>query len=39
VHRGDWVVFPRLLGGMEVEETAAVASEGLNSVGIVGKRS
>lgn len=39
VHREDWMVFPWLLGGMEVEETAAVAFEGLNSVGIVGKRS
>lgn len=39
VHREDWVVFPWLLDGMEAEETAAVASEDLNSVGIVGKRS
>ena len=33
VRREDWAAFPWLSGGMEVEETAAVASEGVNSAG------
>jgi hypothetical protein len=38
-HREGWAILQWSSGGMEVEETAAVASEGLSSVGIEGKRS
>jgi hypothetical protein len=38
-HREDSAVLQWPSGGMEVEETAVVASEGVSSVGIGGKRS
>lgn len=37
-HREGWA-FPWPPGGIEVKETAAVASEGLDSAGMEGKRS
>ena len=40
VYREGWATFPWPLGGVEVEEeTAAVASEGLDSADMEGKRS
>jgi hypothetical protein len=39
VHRESWATFPWPSGGIELEETAAVASEGLDSAGMEGKRS
>jgi hypothetical protein len=38
-HRGVWATFPWPSCGMVVEETAAVASEGLDSADMEGKRS
>jgi hypothetical protein len=39
VHRESWATFPWPSGGIVVEETAAVASECLDSAGMEGKRS
>ena len=39
VHGEGWATFPWPSGGIEVKETAAVASEGLHSAGMEGKRS
>ena len=39
VHREGWVTLPWRLGGIEVEKIAVVASEGLDSAGMGGRRS
>jgi hypothetical protein len=39
VHRENWATLPWPSGGMEVEGTAVVTSERLNSAGMGGKRS